>query len=220
VQDEILAQNRTANFRDHEVWFDMLFGDSRSKWDGVGMADPRVVHRWDEQKMVGNWYSTTVTHREKSTWDFYGLCGADAPAWTITLEQGVALAVPQLAAVATTLAGADAAEEPDATQIPAATPTPLPLAPITPTFVSVVGGRPRQTASVTVQAAPGALCSIAYVTPAGTRSVAEGLVARRADGGGRVAWAWLIGAGENPGSGTVTVTCDGASASAEIVIGS
>jgi hypothetical protein len=141
------------------------------------------------------------------------------PAWTITPDEGVAQAVPPLAAVATTLAGADAAEEAAATPGPAATSTPLPLVPITPSFVSVVGGRPGQNASVTVQAAPGALCSIAYMTPYGTASTAQGLVAKRADSGGRVAWAWLIGTRTNPGMGTVTVTCDGASASAEIVIG-
>ena len=30
--------------------------------DGDGMTDPRVVHFWDEQKAVGNWFSQNVTH--------------------------------------------------------------------------------------------------------------------------------------------------------------
>jgi hypothetical protein len=60
------------------VWFNMLFGDSRDRWDGDGLVDPRVRHFWDEQKVVGNWYSTTVLHREGTTWDFYALYGPDA----------------------------------------------------------------------------------------------------------------------------------------------
>jgi hypothetical protein len=62
----------------YAVWFDMLFGDDRSKWDGDGMADPRVSHLWDEQKTVGTWYSANVTHRGQTTWDFYALYATDA----------------------------------------------------------------------------------------------------------------------------------------------
>jgi hypothetical protein len=56
----------------------MLFGDSRDRWDGDGVIDPRVRHFWDEQKVVGNWYSANVLHREGTTWDFYALYGPDA----------------------------------------------------------------------------------------------------------------------------------------------
>jgi hypothetical protein len=41
----------------------MLFGDSRDRWDGDGVTDPRVRHFWDEQKVVGNWYSAKGPHR-------------------------------------------------------------------------------------------------------------------------------------------------------------
>jgi hypothetical protein len=78
VQDEILAKNTAANLRVYAVWFDMLFGDSRAKLDGDGMVDRRVVHLWDEQKTVGNWYSANVTHGEMTTWDFYALYGPEA----------------------------------------------------------------------------------------------------------------------------------------------
>ena len=43
-----------------------------------GVTDPRVSHFWDEQKLVGNWYSSNVLHREGTTWDFYALYGPDA----------------------------------------------------------------------------------------------------------------------------------------------
>jgi hypothetical protein len=87
------------------------------------------------------------------------------------------------------------------------------------TFLSVVGGRPGQTASITVQTLPGASSSIAYVTPAGTASVAQGLVPVNADANGRATWTWLIGTRTRPGTGMVTVTCGGASASTGIAIG-
>ena len=60
------------------VWFNMLFGDSRDRWDGDGLVDPRVRHFWDEQKVVGNWYSANITHGKGTTWDFYALYGPDA----------------------------------------------------------------------------------------------------------------------------------------------
>ena len=61
----------------YTVWFNMLFGDSRNRWDGGGMTDPRVRHFWDEQKVVGNWYSQ-VLQRPETTWDFYAVYGPDA----------------------------------------------------------------------------------------------------------------------------------------------
>jgi hypothetical protein len=56
----------------------MLFGDSRDRWDGDGMTDPRVAHFWDEQKIVGNWFSANVTHNPGTTWDFYAVYGPGA----------------------------------------------------------------------------------------------------------------------------------------------
>lgn len=40
----------------------MLYGDSRDSWDGDGMTDPRVAHFWNQQKIIGNWFSQNVTH--------------------------------------------------------------------------------------------------------------------------------------------------------------
>ena len=56
----------------------MLFGDSRDRWDGDGLIDPRVQHFWDEDKVVGNWFTANVTHGRGTTWDFYALYGPDA----------------------------------------------------------------------------------------------------------------------------------------------
>jgi hypothetical protein len=73
-----LNKNADPNLRVYTVWFNMLFGDSRDRWDGDGVTDPRVRHFWDEQKLVGNWYSAQVLKRQGTTWDFYALYGPDA----------------------------------------------------------------------------------------------------------------------------------------------
>ena len=57
----------------YAVWFNMLDGDSRDRWNGDGMTDPRVTHFWDQQKIVGDWFSQNVTHARGTTWDFYAL---------------------------------------------------------------------------------------------------------------------------------------------------
>jgi hypothetical protein len=98
---------------------------------------------------------------------------------------------------------------------PAATPAPVAAA----GFVSIQGGPPGGTAAVTFQTSPNATCSIDYTTPHGTDSVAAGLVDKTADANGRVSWSWVIGSRTIPGTGTISVTCNGATNSAGLMIG-
>lgn len=99
-------------------------------------------------------------------------------------------------------------------------PTPAPPAQATSvTFVAVQGGRPGQSASVTVQTSPKAQCSITYYVPSGRVSTAQGLENKTAGSNGRVSWSWKIGTNTKPGTGSVEVTCNGVSASAPIQIG-
>jgi len=86
-------------------------------------------------------------------------------------------------------------------------------------FVAVQGTSPGRNASVTVQAAASARCSIRYITPLGTNSTAAGLVSQTADASGSASWTWLIGGNTTRGTGSVTVTCNNASASSPIQIG-
>lgn len=102
------------------------------------------------------------------------------------------------------------------TVAPAPTSTPTPA---TVKFTAVNGGRPGVVASVTIQGPPLASCTIAYTTPAGTVSSAQGLVAKTTDGGGTASWSWVIGTATRPGTGTVAVRCGSASASTPITIG-
>jgi hypothetical protein len=113
---------------------------------------------------------------------------------------------------------------------PPAAPTPPPPPPVTQPpatqapaagvqFISVQGTSPGRYASVTVQTAANAYCTIDYWTPKGTHSVAAGLTPKYADGGGQASWTWLIGGNTTRGTGTVRVSCGGYSASTSITIG-
>ncbi len=75
-----------------------------------------------------------------------------------------------------------------------------------------------QTASLSASIVAGASCSIAYTTPTGTHSTAQGLVSKATDSAGNVSWSWVIGTSTNPGTGTVTVTCGGQTTSAPITV--
>jgi hypothetical protein len=116
------------------------------------------------------------------------------------------------------VASGTSAPPPDA-GAPPPPPAPPPPAASGVTFISVIGARPGGVASASVQTTAGASCSISYVTPAGTKSTAQGLVTKTADADGTASWSWNIGSRTQPGTGTVTVTCGGASASAPIPIG-
>jgi len=73
-------------------------------------------------------------------------------------------------------------------------------------------------ATLTAKTQPNASCSLAYTTPAGTASTAQGLGAKAADGAGNVSWTWLISADTGPGNGTVRLTCAGQTVTATIQI--
>ena len=78
MQEQILEKNPSSQVQVYAVWFNMLPGDSRAAWDGGGLTDPRVVHLWDEQKVVGNWFAAHVTENQGTEWDAYFLYGPQA----------------------------------------------------------------------------------------------------------------------------------------------
>jgi hypothetical protein len=107
----------------------------------------------------------------------------------------------------------------NATAVPTVAPAPMPGSATGVQILSVSGARPGGTASARVQTTPGASCSISYRTPAGTSSTAQGLTSKVADSNGVADWTWNIGPSTRPGTGSVTVTCNGTSASSPIQIG-
>lgn len=82
VQNELLAKNPSAKLRVYAIWFNMYRGDERSKWPSDLLTDPRVVHFWDEQKVVGTWYGKHADYLDLSQgnvlWDAFLLYGADS----------------------------------------------------------------------------------------------------------------------------------------------
>lgn len=89
MQTQILATYPKANIRVYAIWFNMYPGDARSQWPPELLTDARVVHRWDEEKIVGRWYgqrtaairgqlAPTSNWTGEILWDSYLLYGSDA----------------------------------------------------------------------------------------------------------------------------------------------
>jgi hypothetical protein len=96
-----------------------------------------------------------------------------------------------------------------ATVAPPLAPAPQPAPASNVQITSVAGSGPGGRATVVAQTTPGASCSIAYRTPAGTSSTAQGLGSKIADASGTASWTWEIGPSTRPGTGTVVVTAGG-----------
>jgi hypothetical protein len=67
------------------------------------------------------------------------------------------------------------------------------------------GGR----ATFTIRTLPGVGCSIAYTTPSGLQSSAEGLGNKSAGANGLCSWTWTIGTSTRAGNGRMTITANG-----------
>ena len=67
------------------MWFDVLSGDDRSEWDPELMPDPRVVHYWDSERAVAEWFPQQEAYKSLTfgpfAWDRYFLYGPEA-VWT------------------------------------------------------------------------------------------------------------------------------------------
>lgn len=60
----------------------MLGSDTREEWDGNTMPDSRVMHFWDGELQVGQWFAEKVDGYKGIAWDVYYLYGPDAK-WEI-----------------------------------------------------------------------------------------------------------------------------------------
>ena len=77
MQTEILEPNPETHLKVYAVWFDMIWTDSRSRWHGDLLNDPRVVHYWDRDKLLGRWYAnhSKQGQGDEVWWDTYLLYG-------------------------------------------------------------------------------------------------------------------------------------------------
>lgn len=90
MQHEILAKYPNADLRIYAVWFNMYPGDSRSEWPSELLTDRRVIHRWDEPKVVGTFFGQNKSRMQPQLtsdsngtggailWDSYLLYGPNA----------------------------------------------------------------------------------------------------------------------------------------------
>jgi hypothetical protein len=67
--------------RVYVLWTIKLTFDARDQWDGGGLSDPRVVHLWDPQDLIGNWFVAHEPDNQAGDWDAYLLFGPTAR-WT------------------------------------------------------------------------------------------------------------------------------------------
>ena len=47
-------------------------------WNGTNMPDARVTHFWDDERVIGKWFSREVDGYDRIAWDAYYLYGPDA----------------------------------------------------------------------------------------------------------------------------------------------
>ncbi len=81
MQTEILEQHRSAKLRVYVIWTAKLTFDARDQWDGGGLNDPRVIHLWDQQDVLGGWFVAHLPDYQGSDWDAYLLFGPTTT-WT------------------------------------------------------------------------------------------------------------------------------------------
>jgi hypothetical protein len=81
VWAEVLEKHKSTDLRVYVVWFSMIPTDARSRWRLTGhvIDDSRVVHFWDEQRVVGRWFAEQADWDEGDImWDVYFLYGPEA----------------------------------------------------------------------------------------------------------------------------------------------
>ena len=83
MQTQLLARLASDQLRVYVVWLPMLAGDARQEWNGNTMPDPRVMHFWDGERQVGEWFAEEVEGYRGVSWDTYYLYGPDAKWETI-----------------------------------------------------------------------------------------------------------------------------------------
>ena len=78
MQNQVLAQNPSTKLRVYAVWLPMLRSDAREEWNGTTMPDPRVMHFWDGETAIGQWFAEQVEGYRGISWDAYYVYGPDA----------------------------------------------------------------------------------------------------------------------------------------------
>ncbi|HEU0293380.1 MAG TPA: hypothetical protein VFR47_11630 [Anaerolineales bacterium] len=83
MQTRLLPQTPSEGLRVYAVWLPRLWSDKRESWDPAVLPEPRVIHFWDGDAQVGEWFARKVDAYEGIAWDVYYLYGPDATWETI-----------------------------------------------------------------------------------------------------------------------------------------
>jgi hypothetical protein len=83
VQTQLLDKYPDNQLSVYAIWLRMLVGDSSDEWDETAMPDARVMHFWDGELEVAQWFAKKVDGYEGVAWDVYYLYGPDATWETI-----------------------------------------------------------------------------------------------------------------------------------------
>lgn len=82
MQKEILEKYPSSKLRVYVVWFSMLPTDARSRWGWTAgvISDQRVLHFWDEKKLLGRWLAQEDPANSDGgiIWDAFYLYGPEA----------------------------------------------------------------------------------------------------------------------------------------------
>lgn len=86
MQNEVLSVQEDLDVQVYAVWFNMFPGDSRERWPAAALPDPRVVHFWDEDRAVGDWYGARLAAMNETL--VPGSRGVEPPLWDAYLVYG------------------------------------------------------------------------------------------------------------------------------------
>ncbi|MEO8436139.1 MAG: hypothetical protein ABI596_14655 [Pyrinomonadaceae bacterium] len=83
MQKEILEKYPATKLRVYVVWFSMLPTDARARWGWTAgvISDQRVLHFWDEKKLLGRWFAQQENPENADggiVWDAFYLYGPEA----------------------------------------------------------------------------------------------------------------------------------------------
>ena len=127
-----------------------------------------------------------------------------------TSEPATSTAPPQASASATS-----AATQPPPTPIPATATTAATGTRIISITTPIKRGNQAVVAAKTT---PGDACTVTFQAPGGATIEVAGLGPKAASAAGDVSWIWRIASDTMPGTGVVSVTCNGRSATVSMVI--
>jgi len=86
VKNVLLSEYPSTELRVYAIWLPMLVSDSREAWNGNTLPDPRVIHFWDGERIMGEWVARKVEGHRGVSWDAYYLYGPAATWETISFS--------------------------------------------------------------------------------------------------------------------------------------